>query len=40
MTKRFSDDELFKLRNYVPIGSLIEYALKIPCKMSEVSTPV
>ncbi len=33
--RRFSDQELFELRNYIPIDALIEKKLMIPSKISE-----
>jgi len=35
MKRRFSAEELFELRNSIPINVLIEELLKIPCKTSE-----
>lgn len=35
MNRRFSDQELFELRNYIPIDTLIEKKLMIPSKISE-----
>lgn len=35
MAKRFSSDELFELRNRIPINTLIKEILLIPCKTSE-----
>jgi len=35
MKRRFSDQELFELRNYVPIDGLIAQKLMIPSKKSE-----
>ncbi len=35
MTKRFTGNELFKLRNLIPINVLIEKKLMIPSKVSE-----
>lgn len=35
MKRRFSAQELFELRNSIPINVLIEELLKIPCKTSE-----
>jgi CHC2 zinc finger len=35
MKRRFTDDELFKLRNLIPIDRLIEEKLNIPSKQSE-----
>ncbi len=35
MTKRFTGNELFKLRNLIPIDGLIEKNLMIPSKLSE-----
>ena len=35
MQKRFSDKELFEVRNYIPIDILIKEKLMIPCKISE-----
>lgn len=33
--KRFTQNELFELRNHIPISTLIEERLKIPAKISE-----
>ena len=33
--KRFTQNELFELRNHIPIHALIEDRLKIPTKISE-----
>ncbi|MEA2039635.1 MAG: CHC2 zinc finger domain-containing protein [Thermodesulfobacteriota bacterium] len=33
--KRFTQNELFELRNHVPINALIEDRLKMPSKISE-----
>ena len=33
--KRFTQNELFELRNYIPINTLIEDRLKMPAKISE-----
>ncbi len=33
--KRFTQNELFELRNHIPISILIEDCLKIPAKISE-----
>ena len=33
--KRFTRNELFELRNHIPINALIENRLKIPSKISE-----
>jgi hypothetical protein len=35
MKRRFTGDELFKLRNFIPIDRLIEDNLNIPSKQSE-----
>ena len=35
MNRRFSEQELFALRNYIPIDTLIEEKLMIPSKISE-----
>ena len=35
MKRRFSDDELFELRNNIPIEALIRDVLSIPAKVSE-----
>ncbi len=35
MTKRFSDNELFRLRNLIPVDRLIKNNLDIPYKYSE-----
>ena len=35
MTRRFSSQELFELRNYIPIDTLIERRLMLPSKTSE-----
>jgi hypothetical protein len=35
MKRRFSDDELFELRNNIPIEVLIRDVLSIPAKVSE-----
>ena len=35
MTRRFSSQELFELRNYIPIDTLIEQRLMLPSKTSE-----
>jgi len=35
MAKRFSKQELWELRNLIPINILIQSILQIPCKMSE-----
>jgi hypothetical protein len=35
MKRRFSDDELFELRNKIPIEALIRDVLSIPAKVSE-----
>ncbi|MGP8320652.1 MAG: CHC2 zinc finger domain-containing protein [Methanosarcinaceae archaeon] len=33
--KRFTQNELFELRNHIPINALIEERLKMPAKISE-----
>ncbi len=33
--KRFTRNELFELRNHIPINTLIERCLKMPAKLSE-----
>jgi DNA primase (bacterial type) len=33
--KRFTQNELFELRNHIPINTLIENRLKMPAKISE-----
>jgi len=33
--KRFTQNELFELRNHIPINALIEKRLKMPAKISE-----
>ncbi len=33
--KRFTQNELFELRNHIPINTLVEDHLKIPAKLSE-----
>ena len=33
--KRFTQNELFELRNHIPINTLIEDRLKMPAKISE-----
>ncbi len=35
MTRRFSSQELFELRNHIPIDTLIERRLMLPSKTSE-----
>ena len=35
MTRRFSSQELFELRNHIPIDALIERRLMLPSKTSE-----
>ncbi len=35
MSRHFSAHELFVLRNYIPIDTLIEVGLNIPAKVSE-----
>ncbi len=35
MSRRFSSQELFALRNYIPIDTLIETELRVPSKVSE-----
>ena len=35
MKRRFSDHELYALRNFIPIDWLIDRQLMIPCKLSE-----
>ena len=35
MKRRFTDDELFKLRNFIPIEMLIKEKLNLPSKISE-----
>ena len=35
MTKRFSDQDLFELRNRIPIRLLIKNELNIPCKVTD-----
>jgi len=35
MTRRFSSQELFELRNYVPIDTLIDRRLMLPSKITE-----
>jgi len=35
MTRRFSSQELFELRNHIPIDTLIERRLMLPSKVTE-----
>ncbi|MCA1792955.1 MAG: hypothetical protein LC660_03620 [Desulfobacteraceae bacterium] len=35
MKKRFSSQDLFELRNFIPVEMLIRYQLQIPSKISE-----
>ena len=35
MQRRFTGNELFKLRNLIPVDMLIRDRLNLPCKMSE-----
>lgn len=35
MKKRFSSDELYALRNFIPIDMLIKEILKLPCKSAD-----